>query len=1015
LKSLQAIVSLHSKNSETSMRFLIATLTLVFSLAAWGQQQTIAYWAQNANDLPGGGFGFTPDSFPQDADVGAGVLFLEDFLETVNAAGAYTSIPSFGGSTINALPGFASGGSLSIQGGTGLANNGASIVLLLDTTGFENLELSWAWQSTATGFNNRTLAWSVDGETFTTFATEITGSAVGFRREAYDLSAITELNDQPEVWIRVTLQGATNATGNNRFDNILIEGSPVGSAARFAVFAEDFGTDPFPRGWRDQNLVGDQTWRWVSNFSNVEFNGFVSGQGCLANDNWLISPPIELNDLSAAELNFALSRNFSGGPLQVLFSTDYAGAGTPLGANWTLIDSIATGQLPQTNTSFEFGPYGGFDGLSALGHLAFRYDSTASGCAAWRVLSVELTAEGADDGVEFACGNEVTRIHAIQGSGFASPIQGQPVQVEAIVVGEFQSTVNGGLGGFFLQEADVHHDDDPLSSEGIFVFDNDFGLSVAPGDVVRVAGTVTEFFGETQIAEVSNVAVCDSGRLTDTSPVLLELPVEDLIQYEAVEGMWVQTTQELTVTDVFNAVRFGEVQVSNGRLFQPTQIVEPGAPAQALQAANDLNRIIIDDARNGSNRLPFINGGDSENELAATNPIRTGFTVEPGFEGVMSFAFSRYRLHPLTQPNFMPESNPRTESPQISGQGNLRIATYNVENLFTTLGGQCGPNLLSCRGASSDSELERQLAKIVAAIQSMEADILALIEIENDADDRTLQRLVDELNLVDAVGDWRFVATGFVGTDAIKPAFIYRASRAQPEGPFAVLDQTVDPRFDATRQRPALAQSFRAWNSGKFTAVAVHLRAKSCPNQQAGLGLNADQGDGQSCWNLWRSLSTAALADWLETDPTGSGDPDFLILGDFNAHAQEDPMVILEDAGFVNVGIAANDGDPALYSFTFFGQAGALDHAMASPTLAGHVVDAVYWPINADEIPAFNYSEGTLVGGFVDKPDSFFSADPFRSSDHDPLIVELDLTPCAPGIIHRPQHPRGRILPLPQC
>ena len=99
------------------MRFLIATLSLVFSLAAWGQPQTIAFWAQNDNALPGGGFGFTPGSFPQDADVGAGVLFLEDFLETIDADGAYTTVQSFGGTTLNALPGFPSGGSLSPQGG----------------------------------------------------------------------------------------------------------------------------------------------------------------------------------------------------------------------------------------------------------------------------------------------------------------------------------------------------------------------------------------------------------------------------------------------------------------------------------------------------------------------------------------------------------------------------------------------------------------------------------------------------------------------------------------------------------------------------------------------------------------------------------------------------------------------------------------------------------------------------------------------------------------------------------
>ena len=232
------------------MRLLVAILTLVFSFSAWGQQQTIAYWAQNGNDLPGGGFGFTPDSFPQDADVGAGVLFLEDFLETVNAAGAYTSIQSFGGSTLNALPGFPSGGSLSPQVGAGNGNNGMSIVLLVDTSGFDNIEVSWAWRATGTGFSSRTFAWSTDGIDFNEVATD-TGTPTSFQLQSYDLSDVSEINDQPVVYFRITLDGATNANGNNRFDNILIEGSPIGAAPRFTVFSEDFNSDPFPRGWQD--------------------------------------------------------------------------------------------------------------------------------------------------------------------------------------------------------------------------------------------------------------------------------------------------------------------------------------------------------------------------------------------------------------------------------------------------------------------------------------------------------------------------------------------------------------------------------------------------------------------------------------------------------------------------------------------------------------------------------------------------------------------------------------------
>ncbi|MDV7390207.1 hypothetical protein RZS08_02585, partial [Arthrospira platensis SPKY1] len=96
---------------------------------------------------------------------------------------------------------------------------------------------------------------------------------------------------------------------------------------------------------------------------------------------------------------------------------------------------------------------------------------------------------------------------------------------------------------------------------------------------------------------------------------------------------------------------------------------------------------------------------------------------------------------------------------------------------------------MSCRGATTLSELERQLAKIVAALIAMDADMVALIEIENDADDSTLALLVERLNQQDQRADWAFIATGHLGTDAIKPAFIFRTGSVAPQGNFAVLDE----------------------------------------------------------------------------------------------------------------------------------------------------------------------------------------------------------------------------------
>ncbi len=591
------------------------------------------------------------------------------------------------------------------------------------------------------------------------------------------------------------------------------------------------------------------------------------------------------------------------------------------------------------------------------------------------------------------CGAPATPIHAVQGNGLASPLAGSPVQIEGVVVADFQGP--DALSGFFVQEEDSEADADPATSEGVFVFDGTFSVDVNVGDRVRVSGTVEEFNENTEISAVNGVAICTGGALGDVTRTDLTLPVTGLGDLEALEGMWVRLPQTLTVSDVFDIVRFGEFVASSGRLFTPTQIVAPGAPAQAQDAANQLNQIVIDDARNGANRQPFVTGQDDTNPLNATNPVRNGFTVN-NLEGALNFAFGDYRLQPTTPPIFAEAANPRP-SPPAAPASALRIASFNVFNFFTTLnvpGNTCGPNALTCRGANTASELARQTDKLVTALTGLNADVVALIEVENDNDDRTLQSIVDALNGAAGSAVWQFIPTGFLGTDAIKPALIYRTDRAVPVGPFAVLDETVDPRFDTSRQRPSLAQTFADTQNGLVNVVVNHLRSKgSCPNDGSA---NDDNGDGQACWNLWRTLSMQAMVDWLPADPTGQGDPDFLLVGDFNAYAQEDPLQVLAAAGFGNLEIQFNGNDPAIYSFTIFGLAGALDHALANPGAAAQVSNAQTWHINADEYVGFDYNEEDLPGsGGVNlpKPADFFNVDPYRTSDHDPLLIDLDLAP----------------------
>lgn len=988
------------------MRVLLTVATLALSAPAFASQP-IAYWAQNNNVLADGSNGFTPVSFPMPADVGEGSLYLQSFNDEVQD-GAYRFIQSFAGATSNALPGFPAGGSLSPQGGVGNSNNGMSIVMQVDTTDLQDINVSWTQRGTATGFNSREFAWSMDGSNYTVVETDTGALGSSWSVQEYDLSAVSALNDQPNVYFRITLDGASNQNGNNRFDNLLVSAINADDADRITVYDNDFSADPFNQGWYQVNVSGNERWGWDEGFDNISFAPFVGGQ-CQSNESWLISPRFDFSRQDDERLALDIARGFPGdNALEIYYSDSYMGEGEIDPSAWELITVINSDDFGQNNVPVRFDGFEQLQNIDGYGYVAVRFSYDSGECGTWRVSAMDITANvDLNTPDEFFCGAPATPIHFVQGEGFQSPIQNALVHVEGIVTGSFQSTQDGGLGGFFMQMSDTEQDGNPLTSEGIFVHDDNFGRSVYPGDVVRVAGIVQEEFSETHIRNVSDVELCASNHLDRVSPVYLELPVEDFIELESLEGMWVETAQDLVVTDVFNAVRFGEIYVSSERLFQPTQVVAPGEPSRALQAANDRDRIIIDNARSGANRLPLLTGADGVNELSARNPIRAGYTVSAGFQGLMGFSFGEYRMRALADPEFDTSSNPRTEAEGRRGQ--VRIASFNVENLFTTLQGNCGPNNLSCRGASSSSELERQLAKLVSAIGQTDADVVALVEVENDADDSTLATLVATLNDAYPRDNWEYIATGWMGTDAIKNAYIYRPRRVSPVGEIAVLDSTVDQDFDTSRQRPALAQSFETNNGGRFTAVNVHLRSKgSCPS---GSEPNADQGDGQGCWNEWRTLSAAALARWLENDPTDAGTVNQLVLGDFNAYAMEDPMTTLYDAGYVNLAIADNDGEPDVYSYTFFGQAGSLDHGLASPSLAAQVLGASYWQINSDEIPAFNYTEGTLPGGFLDKPANFYQPDAFRSSDHDPLIIDMNVRRCPPGLSLRPSHP----LPVPPC
>jgi predicted extracellular nuclease len=440
--------------------------------------------------------------------------------------------------------------------------------------------------------------------------------------------------------------------------------------------------------------------------------------------------------------------------------------------------------------------------------------------------------------------------------------------------------------------------------------------------------------------------------------------------------MLITLPQTLTVSQLRNLDRFGEVLLSEGgRQYTYTnQNVPDVAGNSAHFETIALRSIHLDDGLRSENsgEALAIRSGDEITNLAGVLRYSRG----SGGSGTEA-----YRLMPTIEPQF-DSVNPRPGAPTLAGT--LKIATFNLNNYFSNIDtGQstCGPAGDSgCRGADSAEEFTRQHNKIITALAMMDADIVAVIELENNASDSS-QSVVDGLNLRAGAGTYNFVDTGTIGTDAIKVGLLYKPAVVRLVGNFAVLNQSVDVRFKDNRNRPVLAQTFETVSGDeRFTVLANHLKSKGSSCESDG---DPDIGDGQGNCSATRAMAAAAMIDWIATDPTSSGDVDFLVTGDFNTHGMGDAMTLFESAGYTNV--AETLIGASAYSFEFDGQFGALDHAMASPSLAWKVVDVAEWHINADEAQLNDYNLE-----FGRDPALFDSASPYRASDHDPLIIGLE-------------------------
>ena len=596
------------------------------------------------------------------------------------------------------------------------------------------------------------------------------------------------------------------------------------------------------------------------------------------------------------------------------------------------------------------------------------------------------------------CSAADTAVGAVQGAGAASPVAGTTVTVQGTVVGDHEGA-SPALRGFYLQDGG---DGDDATSDGVFVFDNLQGLSpdlVRVGQVVQVTGTVAEFQGQTQVTATA-VDVCGTGTV---APVDVTLPVSDA-GLERTEGMLVRLPQTLSVTEHFQLGRFGQVLLSSGgRLRQPTALHRPGPEADALAAANAANRILLDDGTNLQNP-PTIAFGRGGAPLSATNTLRGGDTVT-GAVGVLTYGFggdataspNAWRVRPvgaLGGAAVFEPANPRPAGTPDVG-GDVRVASANLLNFFDTFTGcrlGVGGAVTDCRGADNAFEYERQLAKEVALLSSLDADVVGVMELENDGygPGTALAALVDALNAADGAGTWAAVdvdaATGVVnaaGTDAIRTALLYRPAVVTPVEGATFTDAT-----DLFERRP-VAQTFAVRSNGaRVTVVANHFKSKgSCPTDAA--SPDADAGDGQGCWNARRTAQATELARWLREEVVpATRTPDVLVLGDLNAYAGEDPVFTLEQDGFTN--LPKRFGGNEAYSFVFDGLWGYLDHMLASPSLLRRVTGSADVHVNADEPSVLDYNTNfKSVRQVGAGPASLYAPDRFRTSDHDPVVTGL--------------------------
>jgi predicted extracellular nuclease len=581
--------------------------------------------------------------------------------------------------------------------------------------------------------------------------------------------------------------------------------------------------------------------------------------------------------------------------------------------------------------------------------------------------------------------DEPSPISMIQGSGLVA--QSGTHYVEGIITGRFPFLSPA---GFFLQEEDVDADADSNTSEGIYVI-SDTTLDI--GDKVRILGDTYEgalapSYNQACISP-QEIILISKGNPTPHAHDI-KLPLSNKNDLERYEGMILHFTDTLTVSNNANLGKYGEITISQGGLiYQPSQVIDPNDTVSSgvnasgksnvslidsIKRQNDLRSFLLDDGRaSAMSILPYVD---------VNNTLRVGSTLD-SLWGIMTFAFDEYRLQPVDISNVKINHQARPSVPFIGADANIKLASFNVLNYFN--GDGLGGGFPTTRGANSLAEFTRQRDKIIKAIIELDADVLGLIEIENDGIgvNSAIQNLVNGVNAYLGAGTYTIINDGDTiqqfSKDEIRCGIIYKSKILDTVGT-AVLGS------DTVFNRPPLAQAFKVKSSDSvFVFIINHFKSKSCEESK---GADKDQADGQGCYNDKRRRQAAALISFINNEVIPKSKSNrILCMGDYNSYYEEDPLDTIRSSGLIIL------SDSKSYSYLYQGQIGSLDNAIVTKELLPFITGVEKWNINSSEPPYLDYEDDIDDGGgdLTNFWSFLYSDVPFRCSDHDPVLVGLSL------------------------